>query len=92
MQRIAVELRGRLSREPAVTKKNQDAGDDDERNETNHAIEHHGQKRAGLLFRSLFPEQVGLYDIAAGAAREELVVKHADKKSAPIRPLLKFMP
>ncbi len=68
MESIAIELRRGLAREPAVAQKNQDAGDNDQRDETDHSIEQNREERPRFFSGSLLPKQVGFDHVAAGAA------------------------
>ncbi len=57
-------------------------------------FEQDGEKGSRLFPGCLFPEQVSFYDIAAGAARQKLVVEHADEEEAgrSARMLLSLIP
>src|SRR5207244_510964 len=57
-------------------------GDRDQRDETNKAIEHDREQRARFSVR-LLEYEITLDDVSTGAAREELIVKHADQEQPP---------
>ena len=52
----------------------------DERDQPDHAIEDDGEERAGRLARRFLEQEVALDDVAAGAAGQELIVKHPDQE------------
>src|SRR5437588_12785285 len=76
-----VRARRRSARQPVIAKKNQHAGNDDQRDQSDHAVEQNRQQCAGLVAGSLFPEQVGFDDITTGSAGKKLVIEHANEEA-----------
>jgi hypothetical protein len=68
--------------QPIVPEKNQDPGDNDQGDQSDHSIEQDCQQPARLFVGRLFPEEVGLDDVAAGSAGEKLVIKHPDDEKS----------
>ena len=69
-------------RKEIITQSDEGRGDNNERHKTDKPIENYCQQRPGFLVRGFLQEIIAFHDVAAGAAGEKLVVKHADKKQA----------
>ena len=69
-------------REKIETQADQHAGNRDQRDEPNDAVKQHREQCAKFFRRRFLEQEVALDDVAAGAAGQELIVKHSNKKKA----------
>src|SRR6266498_238645 len=65
-------------RQKIVTQADERDSNGDQGNQTNETIKHDGEQCARFFVRRFLEQVIAFHDIAAGASRKKLVVKHAD--------------
>ena len=63
-----------------IAQTDQSYGDRDQRNKTDETVEHDREQGARFFVRGFLEQKIALNDIAAGATRQKLIVKHTDQK------------
>src|SRR4026208_785596 len=67
-------------RKKVISQYDEGDGNSDQRNKPNETIKHDGKQCPRFFIRRFLEQVITFYDIAAGASRKKLVVKHANKE------------